>query len=54
MTTLLSGVTAALDFVIASLGSVLNVIVAEPVLLLFIALGVTGMVLGWAKSLFHA
>ena len=54
MTALLAHFGSVLDFVIASLSSVVTEIVNNPLLLLFVAIGVAGMLLGWVKSLIHA
>lgn len=54
MTALLANFSSVLDFVIASLGSVVTEIIANPLLLLFVAIGVAGMLLSWVKSLIHA
>lgn len=53
MTALLANFGSVLDFVIASLTTVVNTIVAEPLLLLFLAVGVAGMIFGWVRSLIH-
>jgi hypothetical protein len=53
MATLLSAVQAVLTFVLTSLTTVVDAVVAEPVLFLGIALAVTALIVGWFRSMFH-
>lgn len=53
MTTLLSAVSAVLTFVLASLTTVVQTVVDEPVLFLGIALAVTALIVSWFRSMFH-
>lgn len=54
MTALLSHFSAVLAFVISSFTTVINEVTSNDVLLLFVAIGVAGMLLYWVKSLIHA
>lgn len=53
MSGLLANFSPVLTWVIASLTSVVNFAISEPLLMLFVALGVVGMILGWGRSFVH-
>lgn len=53
MTALIANFSPVLTWVIASLTAVVNFAIGEPLLMLFVALGVVGMILGWGRSFVH-
>ena len=53
MATVLSAVTAVLTFATEMMTDLLDVIVANPVLFLFVGLGVAGLIVGKIKGLLH-
>lgn len=53
MATLLGFVAEVIAWIIASLETVLDAVVAQPLLLLFVAIGAAMMIFGWLKSLIH-
>lgn len=53
MSGLLANFSPVLSWVITSLTSVVNFAIEQPLLMLFVALGVVGMILGWGRSFVH-
>jgi hypothetical protein len=53
MATLLGFVGEVLTWVIASLDTILDAVIAQPLLLLMVALGAAGFLFGWLKGLIH-
>lgn len=53
MTVLLAQFSTVLTFVLDGLGSIIATITANPVLLVYVALGVAGALWGFATSFMH-
>lgn len=53
MATLLGFVGEVLTWIIASLETVLDAVIAQPLLLLYVAIGAAGFIFGWLKGLIH-
>lgn len=53
MAELLSYFPEVLSFILGTLGEILTMLVANPVLLTFVAIGLLGMLFAWARSFLH-
>lgn len=53
MTDIIGYFTTVLTWVLAQLAVVINAVIAEPLLLLFVIIGLAGMIFGFAKGFLH-
>ena len=54
LASLLTSITEVLTWVITSLGTIFNFMVENPVMLLFMAIGVAGVLFNWGRSIIRA